>query len=172
MDPILQVLVSWQFITFGLAVAAMVYVLRLIIEYVFSVLKKDLTQSNFWNKLVLPLAPIVFGVTAAILITKFPYPGFTPDAHGVVVRGDRIIFGLVAGSLSTILQNVVTSLLGQKITSTIQGLISNIASSTPTATPVAPTVPMVPSVVGPSPVVVPTVPLVPSVADLPARGQP
>lgn len=166
MDPILQVLLSWQFILFGLAVAAVVYVLRLIVEYVFSVLKKDLTQSNLWNKLILPIAPIMFGVAIAILIKKFPYPGFTPDVHGVVVRGDRIIFGLVAGSLSTILQSVVTSLLGQKITSTIQGLISSV-SSTSTATPTTVT-----SVTTATSTVVPAATLAPPVTGLPARGQP
>jgi hypothetical protein len=43
MDPILQVLLSWQFVLFGLAIAAIIYVVRLIVEYTASALKKDLS---------------------------------------------------------------------------------------------------------------------------------
>jgi hypothetical protein len=138
MDPILQVLLSWQFVLFGLAIAAIVYVLRLIVEYIFSALNKDLTQSKLWNNLIIRISPIFLGVVIAILLKKFPYPGFTPDANGVVLRGDRIIFGLVAGSLSTIMQNVVTSLLGDKISGILQDLLSKINPSLTPAVPVAP----------------------------------
>jgi len=122
MDPILQVLLSWQFIFFGLAVATVMYVFRLIVEYLASVFKKDLSTSHLWNNLVLPVMPIVLGVVAAILLKKFPYPGFTADATGVVLRGDRIIFGLVAGTFSTLMYRVIKSLFYQKLVSVAQGL--------------------------------------------------
>lgn len=128
MDPILQVLLSWQFVLFGLAVAMVMYVFRLIIEYFATVLKKDLSASKLWNELVLPVAPILFGVLAAILVKNFPYPGFTPDAHGIVARGDRIIFGLVAGGFSTVMYRVIKSLLYQKIVTVAQ----NLTGATPT----------------------------------------
>lgn len=134
MDPILQVLLSWQFVFFGLAVAAIVYVLRLVVEYAASLLKKDLSQSNLWNNLLLPIIPILLGVIAALLLKKFPYPGFTPDAHGIVSRGDRIIFGLVAGLLSTLMYRIIKSLLYQKLVSVVQSLPGNNANTTTTNT--------------------------------------
>jgi hypothetical protein len=115
MDPILQVLLSWQFVFFGLAVATVMYVFRLIVEYLATLAKKDLTTSNLWNHLIMPVMPIVLGVVAAILLKTFPYPGFTPDAHGVIARGDRIIFGLVTGSMSTIMYRTIKALFYQKI---------------------------------------------------------
>lgn len=125
MDPILQVLLSWQFVFFGLAVATVMYVFRLIVEYLASLAKKDLSTSNLWNHLVLPVAPIVLGVVAAILLKTFPYPGFTPDAHGMVARGDRIIFGLVTGSMSTIMYRTIKALFYQKIVGFAQNFSGN-----------------------------------------------
>lgn len=125
MDPILQVLLSWQFVFFGLAVATVMYVFRLVVEYLASVVKKDLTTSNLWNHLVLPVAPIALGVAAAILLKKFPYPGFVADASGVIARGDRIIFGLVAGTFSTIMYRTVKALFYQKIVGLAQNLTGN-----------------------------------------------
>jgi hypothetical protein len=126
MDPILQVLLSWQFVFFGLAVATVIYVFRLVVEYLASVLKKDLATSQLWNNLVLPIAPIIIGVLAAIVLKKFPYPGFTPDANGIVLRGDRIIFGLVGGTFSTLMYRVVKSLFYQKMVNVAQGLTGNV----------------------------------------------
>jgi glucan phosphoethanolaminetransferase (alkaline phosphatase superfamily) len=134
MDPILQVLLSWQFVLFGLAVAAVMYVIRLIVEYIASVLKKDLSTSNLWNNLLLPILPVFFGVAAAIVLKKFPYPGFTPDIHGVVARGDRIIFGLVAGLFSTVMYRVIKSLLYQKLTSAVQNLTPTVVAPGTTTT--------------------------------------
>lgn len=122
MDPILQVLLSWQFVLFGLAIAAIIYVFRLVVQYVASLLKKDLSKSNLWDNLILPVAPIVVGVVAALLLKKFPYPGFTADAHGVVMRGDRIIFGLVTGLFSTVMYRMVKSMLYQKLQDVVQNL--------------------------------------------------
>ncbi len=59
--------------------------------------------------------PIVLGVVAAILLKTFPYPGFTPTAAGIIQRGDRIIFGLVAGTFSTLMYRTIKALFYQKI---------------------------------------------------------
>jgi hypothetical protein len=122
MDPILQVLLSWQFVLFGLAVAMVMYVFRLIVEYIAGAMKINLTKSNLWNELILPIFPIALGVLGAWLITNFPYPGFTPNAAGVVARGDRLIFGLVAGGFSTMMYRVIKALLYQKLVSAAQTL--------------------------------------------------
>lgn len=134
MDPILQVLLSWQFVLFGLAVAFVMYVFRIVVEYFATILKKDLSTSKLWNELVLPIAPILLGMLGAICVKTFPYPGFTPDVHGIVARGDRIIFGLVAGGFSTIMYRVIKSLLYQKIVTVAQAFtgVPQVINSVPT----------------------------------------
>ena len=122
MDPILQVLLSWQFVLYGLAVSTVLYILRQSVEYLAEVAKWNLDSSKFWNDFFLPLAPIAIGVVGALLLKSFPYPGFTPDVHGVFARGDRIIFGLVTGSLSTLMYRVIKALLYQKMVGIAQNL--------------------------------------------------
>lgn len=126
MDPILQVLLSWQFVLFGLAVAMIMYVIRIVAEYIAEVLHKNLGSSKLWNELILPITPILLGLIGAILLKTFPYPGFTPDAAGHFARGDRMIFGLVAGGFSTIMYRVIKSLLYQKIVSAAQVLTGTV----------------------------------------------
>lgn len=152
MDPILQVLLSWQFVLFGLAVAMVMYVLRLIVEYIAGAAKADLSKSKLWNELILPVLPIALGVLGGWLVTSFPYPGFTANAAGVVARGDRLIFGLVAGGFSTMMYRVIKALLYQKLVDTAQSL-----------TPTAPTT--VPATVN-----TPPVEQIPAI-HLPSRGQ-
>jgi|HubBroStandDraft_5_1064220.scaffolds.fasta_scaffold99723_2 phosphoglycerol transferase MdoB-like AlkP superfamily enzyme len=108
MDPILTILLSWQFILFGLAVAGVVYVVRILVEYFIQLAKRDPKTSKFWSELVLPILPVALGALAAVKFKSFPYP------DGLVTRGDRIIFGLVAGLLSTLLYRIVKGLLSAK----------------------------------------------------------
>lgn len=115
MDPILQVLLSWQFVLYGLAVAMIMYIIRQVAEYLAEVLHWNLSSSKLWNELFLPLAPIILGVVGVLILKKFPYPGFVPDASGVVSRGNRIVFGLVSGGCSTIMYRVLKSLFYQKM---------------------------------------------------------
>jgi phosphoglycerol transferase MdoB-like AlkP superfamily enzyme len=130
MDPILTILLSWQFILFGLAVAGIVYVVRILVEYFLQLAKKDPKTSKFWSELVLPILPVVLGAVAAVKFKSFPYP------DGLVTRGDRIIFGLVAGLLSTLLYRVVKGLLSAKESSqqTINVVIENKDNSIVTTT--------------------------------------
>jgi hypothetical protein len=114
MDPILQVLLSWQFILFSLAVAAAISIIRTIIEYIFSVRKRNLKRSKLWNDLILPLLPVGLGICGGIYLKHYPYPGFTPGSDGLILRSDRIIFGLVAGLLSTLLYRIIKTLAYQK----------------------------------------------------------
>jgi hypothetical protein len=134
MDPILQVLLSWQFVLFGLAVAMVMYVFRLIVEYIAGAAKADLTKSKLWNELVLPILPIALGLVGSWVLTTFPYPGFTPNAAGVVARGDRLIFGLVSGGFSTVMYRVIKALLYQKLVDTAQNLTPQVATPIVTTT--------------------------------------
>ena len=115
MDPILQVLLSWQFILFGLAVAAGVFVIRRIVEYFIS-LKTDPKNVKLWNDLVLPILPVVLGPASAVFISAFPYP------DGLTTKPSRFIFGLVAGLLSGLIYRVFKSLLQQKIDGVAQAV--------------------------------------------------
>lgn len=109
MDPILQTLLSWQFILFSLSIVAVVLVIKTVVEYMMSVYAAAAKESKLWNKLILPILPIVWGGLLGLILRKFPYP----DA--LIHAGDRVVFGLVAGLLSTFIYSVVKGLLGQKI---------------------------------------------------------
>jgi uncharacterized membrane protein YedE/YeeE len=108
MDPIIDILLSWQFILFGLAVAGVMYVLRILVEYFMQLAKKIPLKSKLWNEVLLPILPVIIGALGAVHFKSFPYP------DSLVTRGDRIIFGLVAGLLSTLLYRVVKALLSQR----------------------------------------------------------
>ena len=137
MDPILQVLLSWRFVMFGLAIAAIMYVLRTVLEYVVGLCHGSLANSKFWNDLLLPILPVFMGAASAYLLRLFPYPGFTPDANGHILLGDRIIFGLVAGLLSTLMYRVIKALLYQKLVGYAQSLPgAPIAPPPPPANPI------------------------------------
>lgn len=158
MDPILQVLLSWQFVLFSLAVAAVMYVIRIIVEFIFIEFKIDPKKPQWWNDLVMPILPVVIGCLGAIGVTSFPYP------DGLTTKGARIVFGLVAGLLSTLLYRVFKALLYQKIQDLVQAL--------PGASGVSP----VPALPAPTPTVVPDPTVVssplpdPSATNIPPRG--
>ena len=65
MDAILQIFVNWQFLMFGMAVAATLYVFRKVMEFLLSYVLPSSKTSwlwKLWNELLLPIAPVVFGV--------------------------------------------------------------------------------------------------------------
>lgn len=123
MDPILQMLLSWQFVLFGLAISAILFVVRKFVEFgmeKWAVLAKE---SKLWNDLLLPIAPVVLGGGLAVIIKQFPYP------DNLTSGSSRFVFGLVAGLLSTLLYRIVNSLLGQKISDAISSMRGNPPSS-------------------------------------------
>jgi uncharacterized membrane protein YedE/YeeE len=111
MDTVLQAFISWQFIFFCLACAAITFVARTIIEYVLDNPNVPASKhSKFWKDLFLPLLPIFFGPMGAWLASGFPYP------DGLGNSSARVVFGLVAGFLSGIVYRIVKSFLVSKIT--------------------------------------------------------
>jgi hypothetical protein len=66
-------------------------------------------ESKLWNDLLLPILPVIIGASGGYLFKTYPYP------NGLITDGDRIVFGLVAGLLSTLLYRVVKALMFQKI---------------------------------------------------------
>jgi hypothetical protein len=113
MDSILQMLLSWQFIVFGLTIAAIIFVLRQSVEYIIlKLLKLKHTSKAYkiWSELLLPILPVLIGGLYAFLFKTYPYP------NGLVSATGRVSFGLVAGLMSGLLYRVIKSLLFSKIT--------------------------------------------------------
>ena len=108
MDTVLQTLLSWQFVLFCLALAAMVFVLRKIAEYAMAnwAAAKD---SKLWKDLLLPILPIVLGPVAAFFAKRYPYPENLQSPSG------RMAFGLVAGLLSGLVYRIIKSVLASKL---------------------------------------------------------
>lgn len=111
MDNVLQALLSWQFVLFCLACAAVTFVARKIVEFVLDNPKIHASKtSKFWTDLFLPIFPILFGPLGAWLASNFPYP------QGLESVSARVVFGLVAGFLSGLVYRIIKSLLVSKIT--------------------------------------------------------
>jgi len=114
MDPILNTLLSWQFIVFGLAVASALFVFRRVIEYFLDIYFKLDKQSKLyklWSDLILPILPMVLGAVGALSISSFPYP------NDLTTTGSRFVFGLVAGLMSGLFYRVIKSLVNSKLAS-------------------------------------------------------
>lgn len=103
-DSIMQFL-SWQFVLFCLALAAITFVVRRFVEY----FEKDVPDLKLWNDLILPILPVFLGGGIASLVTMYPYP---EGLHSVVSRG---IWGTVAGLLSGLVYRVAKTLLSAKL---------------------------------------------------------
>jgi len=124
MDPILSILLCWQLIFFGLAIAAIVFVVRTIVEY----FQKN-KEAKLWNKLILPVLPIISGGVVGRLLKSFPYP------DGLTHYWDRVIFGMVAGLLSTFMYRMIKNLMFKKNSSIpIINVIINEKTETTTTT--------------------------------------
>ena len=110
MDTVLQAFLSWQFVFFCLACAAVTFVARKIVEFVLDNPNVPASKSSkFWRDLFLPIFPIVFGPLGAWLAAGFPYP------EGLATSSARVVFGLVAGFLSGFVYRIVKSFLASKI---------------------------------------------------------
>jgi len=118
MDPLLQTLLSWQFVFFSLGIAAVIFVIRKIVEFLMDTYKIFAKESKLWTDLLLPILPVFLGAGGAAALTMFPYP------DGLTTTSGRFVFGLVAGLLSTLIYRVIKALLGDKIVSAISSITS------------------------------------------------
>lgn len=112
MDTMLAILLSWQFLVFCLGLAAIIFVIRKVVEY----FEKDVKDLKLWNELILPIAPIFLGSIIAIFAKMFPFP---PEmlVSGSASTSGRFMFGLVAGLLSAWVYKVIKGLLKAKLKS-------------------------------------------------------
>ena len=110
MDSMLQALLSWQFLIFCLAIAAITFVIRKIVEFILDKPSVPASKSSvLWTDLILPILPVVLGCICGLAAKKYPYP------DGLNFISGRVAFGLVAGLLSTLVYRVVNSFLLAKI---------------------------------------------------------
>lgn len=112
MDQILQTLLSWQLMLFGLAIVSVMFIFRNIVEYFTKVNK----ISKIWNDLALPSLPPILGVLGGWALKTFPYP------NDLTTRSGRIVFGLVAGLMSSLLYRIVKAMIIQKAQAVVPGI--------------------------------------------------
>ena len=109
MDTALQILFSYQFLLFCLAVSATTYVITLVVEHIFQSVKIIASYNYIWKKLILPILPIVLGSVAALIAIQYPYP------EGLTSASGRFAFGLVAGLLSGFAWRWIKAIIGSKM---------------------------------------------------------
>lgn len=132
MDTILQAFLNWQFLFLCIAIGAIVFVIRQVVEYAMEnwwPLKgwaAANSNAKIWRELMLPILPIVMGPTITFFATGYAYPdNFTENSS-------RIIFGLVAGFSSGLIVKLYNSFLSSKI-SDFANKISNVVVPAPPA---------------------------------------
>lgn len=111
MDELLSALLSYQFVLLCLAIAAVTYVIRLLVEFfILDNPKMPGTRaSKLWRDVLLPIAPYVNGILIGVFIKSGIYPNV------IASTGSRIEFALVAGSLSGLVYRVISGVLKSKL---------------------------------------------------------
>lgn len=136
MDALIQAFLSWQFLFFCLAIGAVIFVIRQVVEYgmenwwPLKQWKAANKEAKLWRGLILPILPIVLGQVGALLAKSYPYP------EGFSSTSGRIVFGLVAGFTSGLIVRLFRSFLSDKVSefkNNIQYRMSNLTA--PTAPP-------------------------------------
>lgn len=125
MDPL--AFLSWQFVMFSLVIAAIMYVIRTILEFFIP----KLMNFKIWNSLLLMLLPIFIGASLGDWWKMYPY------AIGLTTTSEHIAYGAVAGLLSTVLFKVIKELLINKVVAvgtTIGGVVNTVFSPSPPTT--------------------------------------
>lgn len=115
MDTILHAFLTWQFLFFCLAIGAVVFVIRQVVEYwmengwplkQWGAANKD---NKLWRGLILPILPILLGQVGALVAKQYPYP------EGFSSTSGRIVFGLVAGFTSGLIVRLFRSFLSDRV---------------------------------------------------------
>lgn len=131
MDALIQAFLSWQFLFFCLAIGAVIFVIRQVVEYgmenwwPLKQWKAANKEAKLWRGLILPILPIVLGQVGALLAKSYPYP------EGFSSTSGRIVFGLVAGFTSGLIVRLFRSFLSDKVSefkNNIQYRMSNLTA--------------------------------------------
>lgn len=131
MDTLLQAFLSWQFLFFCLAIGAVIFVIRQVVEYgmenwwplkQWTAAHRD---AKLWRNLILPILPILLGQGAALLAKGYPYP------EGFSSTSGRVVFGLVAGFTSGLVVRLFRSFLGDKVSEFKNNIKFRMMNTTP-----------------------------------------
>jgi|ERR1019366_1520668 hypothetical protein len=123
MDVVLQAFLSWQLVLFSLGIFFIVWMIRTLVEFCFP----KVINHRVWTDLFLRLSPVIIGALVAKWATGYPYP--TGPAESA-----RIIFGLVAGGISSLLYGALKSMAGGYIRGMAQGIL-NVTNPAPCPPP-------------------------------------
>jgi len=108
MDNVIQAILGWQIVLFGLGITAITSIAKKNLEFF---LDKDWVPasktSRFWKEVFLPLLPVLLGPGIAYLSTSYPYP------EDLKITSGRVFFGLVAGLLSGLFFRVIKGTLAK-----------------------------------------------------------
>lgn len=104
MDNALNALFSWNLLLFSLGIFSLVWVIRTVVEYYID----GVEHNKLWEKLIIPLMPVLIGALVALIAKKYPYP------DGLTTVSARLMVGSVAGMLSGLVYQVITAFLKGK----------------------------------------------------------
>lgn len=117
MDNVLQALLNWQFVFFALAIAAMTFVVKTVIEFAIdnpNIPTGNMNkESRFWREVFLPISPVLIGAIAGFCVQVYPFP------EGIESASARVMFGMVAGLLSGLLFRIIKGALSSKLSAVI-----------------------------------------------------
>ena len=135
LEPLYQTILNWQFFLFCLAISAIVFVLRKVVEYALIRWTSFAKESKLWRDVVLPVAPVFLGLLGALVAKNYPYPVGLSSSSG------RLAFGLAAGLLSGFIFRMVTAFLSEKIVTTLSNIMAKLKTTNTTETDAATTNP-------------------------------
>lgn len=102
MHDLVEQFLSMSTMVFCLAVVALVWIQRRLLEGFLPVLKnKETRVGKMWREMFVPLAPIGTGGIAGMVATKYPYPEMFTSFSS------RLFFGLVCGLLSGLVYRLI-----------------------------------------------------------------
>lgn len=136
MDTVLQALLSWQFVLFALAIAALTFVIRKIVEFAIdspNIPTGSMNKtSKLWTELILPILPVLLGAFSGLLAKTYPFP------DGLNTLSARIAFGLVSGLLSGLVYRIIRGALASKAAAALNSITGGSAPAAAAGTPDAP----------------------------------
>jgi len=98
---------AWQTVVFCLALFAITYCIRKLIEILWKgALKDDTVASKLYSELFLFLLPLALGLIIAMFAKKYPWP-----VQVGVSYSSRGLYGLVCGMFSGVVYNRIRSLI-------------------------------------------------------------
>ncbi len=121
MDP-LSMFLSWQFLLFCVAAFGITSVIRTVVEYI---IKRVLKESGLWRDMILPILPVIVGGLMGWILKSFPYP------ESLANKDFRVVFGISAGLLCTLVYRVIVALINKKAPEELAPIIAKIESVIP-----------------------------------------